>query len=90
MQKLHSTVAFGPLCPLTPSQPNSLPILLQLRYELIALLYYVIVLLILIVWSICFNYTFTRDSVDSAGYSVSRNELRKVTDHTLVWVALRG
>ena len=66
-------ISMPQLSPFASPQPDSLPVLLQLRYEPISLLDHVRVLLVLIVRSVSF-YDFV-DTVDGAGYAVSGDEL---------------
>jgi hypothetical protein len=59
---------------LAASQPNILPVLLQLGDKSISLLDDVVVLLVLVVGSICLNYSI--HSIDSAWNSISGDKFR--------------
>lgn len=63
---------------LTPSQPHSLSILLQLGDQAIPLLHHICVLLVLVVRSVGF-YDFV-DTVNGTGNAVRRDELGQITD----------
>lgn len=67
------------LCPLATTKSNSLSILLKFCNQLIALSDYILVLLVLIVWSVGFNHTLARYTVNGAGNTACRDEARKIT-----------
>ncbi len=67
------------LSPLTPPQPHRLPILLQLRDQLITLLDHIIILLTLIIRPIRLDHSLTRHAVDRTRDAIRRDELRQVT-----------
>ena len=79
----HAALA-SRLCSLTSPQPHSLPVLLKFGDELIALLHYVIVLLVLIVWSIGLDDSLSGYTIDSAGDASSGDEFSKITAYILV------
>jgi hypothetical protein len=72
------------LCSLASPQSNGLSVLLQLGDELITLFDNIIVLLILVIWSICFNYAFACNTVNCTWDTVCCNELGKITSKDYV------
>lgn len=80
VELMQAVLDLDALCPLTSSQPNRLSVLLQLRDELITLLYNIIVLLVLVIWPIRLNYALTSDTINGAWDTVGCNELCKVTN----------
>ena len=86
----QSSVPFAPSCygprlrPLTPSQSDSLAIFLKLSDKLITLLHYIVVLLILVVWSISLDDALACHSIDGTWDSLCCNEFCQVTGVCLV------
>lgn len=61
------------------AQSNRLSILLQLRNQLIALLYHIDVLLVLVIWTVSLDYALSGDAINRAWNSFRGDEFREVT-----------
>lgn len=75
----QSTAEGFELRPLTSSQSDSLAVLLELRDKLVSLANDILVLLVLVVWSVRLDYSFTIHTVDCARNSPSGNEASQIT-----------
>ena len=77
-------LSLSELCSLASPQPHSLPILLKFGDELITLLHYIIVLLVLIIWSVGLDDSLSSYTIDGAGDASGSDEFSKVTAYILV------
>lgn len=70
-------MCFSASTTLAPSHPHSLPILLQFRDELIALLHDIHILLILVIWAIRLDDLV--DTIDSARNAIHGDKVAEVS-----------
>ena len=68
------------LRPLTPSQPDRLPVLLQLGDQLVSLAHHILVLLVLVIGPVRLDDAVARDAVNCARDAAGGDELGEVAD----------
>lgn len=83
MNPCHHLDSYSHLSTLASPQSYRLAILLKFRYELIALLDHIVVLLVLVIWSVGLDDALASYSVDCAWNALGCNELGEVTEQQL-------
>ena len=69
-----------PLRSLTSPQPHGLAVLLELSNQLITLFHYVVILLVLVIWSVGFNDPLASHPVNGTWDPFSSDELGQVSE----------
>jgi hypothetical protein len=77
-----TVIVSTPLRSLTTPQPHCLTILLQLRNQLISLFNHIVILLVLVIWPVCLDYTLSSHAINGAGNAFCCDEFGQVTEQS--------